>query len=79
MTPWRSQVAERGAAPEAAAPASVDERITQALADAIGPVSLAALRGGLRIRNATLYERLAALTAAGAVVRSPDGYRLARG
>lgn len=73
------EVVERGATPEPAAPASVDERITQALAAAVGPVSLAALRGCLRIRNATLYERLAALTAAGAVVRSPDGYRLARG
>ncbi len=73
------EVVERGATPEPAAPASVDERITQALAAAIGPVSLAALRAGLRIRNATLHERLAALTTAGAVVRSPDGYRLARG
>jgi hypothetical protein len=35
-------------------------------------------RGSLRIRNATLYERLAALTAAGSVVRSRAGYRLAR-
>ncbi|HET8540411.1 MAG TPA: hypothetical protein VFL83_11115 [Anaeromyxobacter sp.] len=55
----------------------MDERITRALADAAGPVSLAALRASLRIRNATLYERLAALTAAGALVRSTDGYRLA--
>jgi hypothetical protein len=38
---------------------------------------LAAMRASLRIRNATLYERLAALTAAGVFVRSPDGYRLA--
>jgi hypothetical protein len=73
------EVVERGAAPEAVAPASVDERITQALAAAVGSVSLADLRASLRIRNATLYERLGALTAAGAVVRSPDGYRLARG
>jgi len=74
------EVVERGAAaPDPAAPTSVDERITQALAGAVGPVSLGTLRGSLRIRNATLYEHLAALTAAGAVVRSPAGYRLARG
>jgi hypothetical protein len=59
-------------------PASVDDRITQAVADAAGPVSLADLRANLRIRNATLYERLAALTAAGALLRSPDGYRPGR-
>jgi len=71
------EVAERGAPRDAPPPASVDDRITRALADAAGPVTLAALRASLRIRNATLYERLAALTAAGALVRSPDGYRLA--
>jgi DNA-binding IclR family transcriptional regulator len=57
---------------------TVDERITRALAEAKGPVALVALRANLRIRNATLYERLAALTAAGTLVRSPAGYRLAR-
>jgi len=72
------EVAERGASPEPApASTSVDDRITGALAEAAGPVTLAALRSSLRIRNATLHERLAALTAAGALVRSPDGYRLA--
>jgi hypothetical protein len=70
------EVADRGASPEPA-PASVDDRITRALAVAAGPVTLAALRSSLRIRNATLHERLAALTAAGVLVRSPDGYRLA--
>lgn len=73
------EVVERDAASEAVAPASLDERITQALAGAGGPVTLADLRASLRIRNATLYERLAALTAAGALVRSSGGYRLARG
>ncbi len=73
------EVVERGATPEPAAPASVDERINQALAAAVGPVSLAALRSSLRIRNATLYERLSALAVAGVVIRSPDGYCLARG
>ncbi len=70
------EVADRGASPEPAL-ASVDDRITRALAEAAGPITLAALRSSLRIRNATLHERLAALTAAGALVRSPDGYRLA--
>jgi hypothetical protein len=70
------EVVERGAALEPA-PASVDERITRALADAAGPVPLAALRASCRLRNATLGERLAALTAAGTLVRSAEGYRLA--
>jgi AAA domain len=73
------EVIERGADPEPAAPTSVDERITSALAGSLGPVSLTALRGTLRIRNATLYERLAALTSSGAVVRSAEGFRLAHG
>ena len=72
------EVVDRGAARETSAPtASVDERITRALADADGPTTLAALRASLRIRNATLHARLAALSAAGELVRSPDGYRLA--
>lgn len=70
------EVVERGAASEPA-PASVDDRIVRALADADGPVALQALRASCRIRNATLCERLAALTAAGTLVRSADGYRLA--
>jgi len=71
------EVVDRGAAPQSPRPEGVDDRITRALAEAAGPVTLAALRSSLRIRNATLHERLAALTAAGALVRSPDGYRLA--
>jgi hypothetical protein len=35
------------------------------------------LRTLCRVRNATLHQRLAALTQAGRLVRSPDGYRLA--
>lgn len=58
------EVVDRGIHREAPT-ASLDERITRALADAAGPVTLAALRSSLRIRNATLYERLASLTAAG--------------
>jgi AAA domain-containing protein len=61
------------------APTSVDERITQALAASAEPVPLAALRAACRVRNATLRDRLAALTAAGQLVRGADGYRLAAG
>ena len=60
-------------------PTSVDERITQALAAAEGPMPLAAIRASCRVRNATLRERLAALTAAGQLLRDADGYRLAAG
>ncbi len=61
------------------APTSVDERITQALAAAAGPLPLAELRTACRVRNATLRERLAALTADGQLVRAADGYRIATG
>ena len=69
------EVVERGAAEPP--PTSVDERITKALADAGKPVPLADLRAACRVRNATLCERLATLTAAGRLVRAADGYRLA--
>jgi hypothetical protein len=72
------EVVERGA-PAEPPPTSVDERITKALADAGKPVPLAELRAACRVRNATLCDRLAALTAAGRLVRAADGYRLAAG
>ena len=55
----------------------MDERITRARSDAEWPVLLAELRAACRVRNATFCERLAALTNAGELVRSQDGYRLA--
>ena len=58
-------------------PSSVDERITTALVNAPHPMPIAEIRALCRVRNATLYERLTALTAAGRLVRSTDGYRLA--
>jgi len=58
------------------APASVDERITAALMDAGHPLPVSELRSLCRMRNATLHERLAALTQAGRLVRSSEGYRL---
>jgi hypothetical protein len=55
----------------------VDERITTALQDLARPLTIKELRLRCRVRNATLYERLAALISAGAVLRTPKGYRLA--
>jgi hypothetical protein len=59
-------------------PSSLDERITSALESAERPLPLAELRSLCRVRNATLHERLTALTRAGHLVRDTDGYRLAR-
>ena len=59
------------------ASASVDERIAAALMDAGRPVPVSELRNLCRVRNATLHQRLAALTQAGRLVRSSEGYRLA--
>ena len=58
-------------------PSSLDERITAALANAASPIPFAELRSKCRVRNATLYERLAVLTASGRIVKTADaGYRL---
>lgn len=65
--------------PPTPAPACVDERITAALLDAAGALTVNELRLQCRIRKATLYERLAVLTASGRIQRSSNGYRLARG
>ena len=62
-----------------AEPISVDQRITAALADAGKPRPFSQLRASCRVRTTTLYERLAAMTAAGLVVKSADGYCLAVG
>jgi RecA-family ATPase len=58
-------------------PTSVDQRITAALADGEQPRPFAELRTSCRVRTTTLYERLAAMIAAGLVVKSADGYSLA--
>jgi hypothetical protein len=55
---------------------SLDERITAALHDAHRPLTINELRTACRARNATLYERLAALTHAGMLVRTDHGYQL---
>jgi hypothetical protein len=63
--------------PPTPAPSSLDERIASALADAAAPLPFGELRSKCRVRSATLYERLAALTATGRIVKSGDGgYRL---
>ena len=59
------------------ASSSIDDRITAALTTASQPLSISELRPLCRVRNATLYERLTAMTAAGHLERWPDGYRIA--
>jgi hypothetical protein len=58
-------------------PDSLDQRITAALAGGDQPRSFAELRASCRVRTTTLYERLAAMTAAGLVAKSAEGYCLA--
>jgi hypothetical protein len=58
-------------------PAGLDERITAALHEAAGAMSVKQLRTHCRVRNATLHEHLAALAASGRLQRTADGYRLA--
>jgi RecA-family ATPase len=58
-------------------PASVDQRITAALTDNGEPRPFSVLRASCRVRATTLYQRLAAMTAAGVIVKSANGYRLA--
>jgi len=58
---------------------SIDERIAAALAEAGNPQPFADLRALCRVRTATLYQRLAAMTAAGRIVKSTAGYHLATG
>ena len=56
---------------------SLDQRITAALADGGKPRPFSELRASCRVRTTTLYQRLAAMTAAGLIVKSVDGYCLA--
>ena len=56
---------------------SLDQRITDALAQATGPLSTAQLRALCHVRNATLHARLAALSSQALLIKSADGYRLA--
>src|SRR6516162_5159921 len=65
--------------PEPPAPGKspLDERIAAALADIAGAMPFAELRTRCRVRAATLYERLAVLTAAGRIAKTDESYRLA--
>ena len=69
-------VADR-TAPASTPSMSLDDRITGALADAAAALSVAQLRPLCRVRNATLYRRLAALCSQGILIKSTAGYRLA--
>jgi hypothetical protein len=69
------EVSERRV-PQTLPQTSVDERITAALTKAARPIPFAELRGICRVRTASLYQCLAALTAAGRLVKSDQGYRL---
>jgi RecA-family ATPase len=62
--------------PEAISPASVEQRIIAALTNADRPRPFGELRTSCRVRTATLYARLAAMTAAGSIVKTDNGYRL---
>jgi len=66
------QLVERSETP-APLPSSLDERITTALAASASPLPFAELRSRCRVRAATLYEHLAALTLTGRIVKAGDG------
>jgi hypothetical protein len=65
--------------PPVESPSSIDERIIAILAASPEPIPFPELRGQCRARSATVYQRLAALTVAGRVSKSPLGYRLVDG
>jgi hypothetical protein len=73
------EVIERSPAPATAAPTSLDDRIIAVLADANALVPFPELRQRCRVRAATLYERLAALTSAGRITKTGNSYRLTGG
>ncbi len=64
--------------PVTPAPTSLDERIVAILTSADQPLPFAELRSQVRVRAATLLERIGVLCATGRIVKSSDGYRLAR-
>jgi hypothetical protein len=60
----------------AASGSTLEARITQALEAAGRPLPLSELRELCRVRNATLHERLTAMTQAGLLRRTAQGYLL---
>jgi RecA-family ATPase len=69
------EVIERST-PQTPPPSSLDERITAAIENADHPLPFDELRASCRIRAATLYDRLAALTAVGRIEKSGQAYRI---
>lgn len=55
---------------------SIDQRIAAALAEGEQPRTFAELRASCRVRAKTLYQRIAAMTAAGIVTKSANRYSL---
>jgi RecA-family ATPase len=55
---------------------SIDQRIAATLAEGEQPRTFAELRASCRVRAKTLYQRIAAMTAAGIVTKSANGYSL---
>jgi hypothetical protein len=85
MSPMTIELAQRGDAlalevadrrePLVPPTSSLDDRIEAVLAKADQPLPFADLRARCRVRTATLYERLAALAAAGRIAKEGDSYR----
>jgi hypothetical protein len=85
MSPMTIELAQRGDAlalevadrrePLVPPTSSLDDRIEAVLAEADQPLPFADLRARCRVRTATLYERLAALAAAGRIAKEGDSYR----
>jgi len=73
------EVVAAPAEPASAAPTSLDDRIIATLADTDGSMPFADLRARIRVRAATLYERLAALAGAGRIAKTDTGYRVIGG
>jgi len=70
------EVVERSKPAAITAP-SLDERIATALAEAQNALPFADLRARCRVRAATLHAHIGQLAAAGRIVKTADGYRLA--
>ncbi len=59
-------------------PATAIERVEEALEKSGGPTSICALRDACHLRNQSLYQALGHLVAQGRILKTPDGYVLAR-
>ena len=60
-------------------PNTLDDRIIADLAETEASVPFIELRAHMRVRAATLYERIAALTVDGRITKTATGYRRAGG